>query len=197
MIAYDTNVTDAELVRRALSNPDDYALIVRQYERLIMRYAQKISRLSPEDAEDIAQQVFLKAYRNLNDFDLTLKLANWLLRIAHNEVIDFWRRQQRRPQTEELAAETVDTREMLTVDFGNDFDRAIKTEAVQRILDLLQPDFREVLYLHYFEDKTYDEIADILKRPPGTVAALISRAKKTFAGLAARTGRFSPLASAS
>jgi len=181
-------MTDAELVQQALRDPDDYALIVKQYEKLIMRYSQKLSRLSQEDAEDITQHVFLKAYQHLNDFDPELKLSNWLLRIAHNEVIDFWRRQKNRPQAEAYDPDTLDSFEFLAVNFGKDFDRTLKAETVQKLLDLLKPSFREVLFLHYFEEKSYEEIADILKYPAGTVAARISRGKKAFAELAARTG---------
>lgn len=181
-------MTDRELVERALNNPDDYALIVEQYEKLLLRFVRTLSRLSAADAEDVAQQVFIKAYEHLNDFDPALKLSTWLLRIARNEVIDLWRKKQARPQECELDEPLLDAKYFADSTFAAELDQKITAAEVQHILTLLKPDYREVLYLYYFEEKSYDEIADIIRRPPGTVAALISRAKKAFAEITTRTG---------
>lgn len=181
-------MTDAELVSRALANPDGYAPIVERFERPLLRFIRSLSQLSQADAEDILQQVFLKAYQHLNDFDPQLKLSTWLYRIARNETISHWRRGQARPKEFELDETFVDGRIALQNEFAAELDRQLQAAEIQEILSLLKDEYREVLYLFYFEQKSYDEIADIVRRPPGTVAAQISRAKKSFAEMAARTG---------
>ena len=71
---------------------------------------------------------------------------------------------------------------------GKELDEKLRSVEVRELLTLLQSEHREVLYLYYYEQKTYDEIADIIRRPAGTVAALMHRAKKEFGKLALRTG---------
>jgi len=153
-----------------------------------LKFVKSLSQLSHEDAEDLTQQVFLKAYDHLNDFDQNLKLSTWLFRIARNQVIDFWRKKKVRPPEYSLD-EAKGTIEMNGDEetFAKELDKKFTSERVQKLLKLLQPEYREVLYLYYYEDRNYDEIADIIQRPPGTVAALISRAKKSFSELAIRT----------
>ncbi|MFH0820507.1 MAG: sigma-70 family RNA polymerase sigma factor, partial [Candidatus Peregrinibacteria bacterium] len=91
-------MNDLELVKKALENPDHYAAIIERYEKMLLRFVHGLSQLSEPDAEDVIQNVFLKAYDHLNDFDPALKLSTWLMRIARNEVIDLWRRRKVRPQ---------------------------------------------------------------------------------------------------
>lgn len=191
-----STMTDATLVARALACPDDYAAIVEQYEKMLLRFVRTLSRLSSADAEDIVQSVFIKAYEHLNDFDTDLKLSTWLLRIARNEVIDHWRRKNVRPQESELDEPLLEEKYFAENTLAAELDQKITAEEVRHTLALLKADYREVLYLYYFEDKTYEEIADIIRRPAGTVAALLNRAKKAFAELAKRTANDVLLASA-
>ena len=79
--------TDEELVALALKDPQVYASIMERYEEKLLRYIMRISVNSKEDAEDVLQDVFLSAYKNLNDFDQDLKFSSWIYRIAHNKVI--------------------------------------------------------------------------------------------------------------
>jgi RNA polymerase sigma-70 factor (ECF subfamily) len=180
-------MNDLDLIHRALKNPNDYGLIVERYEQQLLRFIKSLSQLSSADAEDLAQQVFLKAYDHLNDFDQKLKLSTWLFRIARNQVIDFWRRKKVRPQEYSLDEARDNGKEASVDNFSDELDKKFTSQRVQKLLKLLQPEYREVLYLYYYEDRNYDEIADIIQRPPGTVAALISRAKKAFSDLAIRT----------
>lgn len=188
-------MNDLDLIQRALKNPDDYGCIVERYEQQLIRFIKSLSQLSPADAEDLAQQVFLKAYDHLNDFDQRLKLSTWLFRIARNQVIDFWRKKKIRPQEYSLDEAREQGKEAAENNFADELDKKFTSQRVQKLLSLLQPEYREVLYLYYYEERNYDEIADIIQRPPGTVAALISRAKKAFSDLAVRTQQVSLLKS--
>lgn len=186
-------MNDNDLIQRALKNPNDYGLIVERYEQQLLRFIKSLSQLSAADAEDLAQQVFLKAYDHLNDFDQHLKLSTWLFRIARNQVIDFWRKKKVRPQEYSLDEARDQGKEAAENNFAEELDKKFTSQRVQKLLSLLQPEYREVLYLYYYEERNYDEIADIIQRPPGTVAALISRAKKAFSDLAVRTQQLSLL----
>ncbi len=64
------NFSDAELVKKTLENPDNYALIIDRYEEPILRYINRITGTSHEDVEELAQMVFIKSYRSLNGFDV-------------------------------------------------------------------------------------------------------------------------------
>ncbi len=171
---------DITLVARALENPDAYAAIVEKYERPLLRYLLRISDISREEGEDLLQNVFLKAYQNLRDFDTSLKFSSWIYRIAHNEAISAWRR--RNSRGEEINLESAEATQLLqsTLNIPIAIDEKFLAEFVHKILAKLPRKYREVLVLRYLESKDYSEISDILRCPMGSVATLVSRAKKIF-----------------
>ena len=172
--------TDEELVALTLRSQDYYSCLVSRYEAKIMRYIMRISSFSKEDAEDILQEVFIKVYKNLNDFDQGLKFSSWIYRIAHNEVISHYRRMKARP-----ILITTDADEWLKTmassdDLEKELERKFTAEEIKNILSKMDMKYKEVLVLRFLEEKDYQEISDILKKPMGTVATLINRAKKQF-----------------
>jgi len=172
--------TDEELVAMALSNQDCFVRIVERYEKKLLSYIIRISGFSKEDAEDVLQEVFIKTYINLNSFDGNLKFSSWIYRITHNEVINNYRKKKARPQcVMDLDDEFLNN---LASDFRTDgrADAQYLKENVSGVMEKLEPKYREVLILRFWEDKDYNEISDILKKPMGTVATLISRAKANF-----------------
>lgn len=173
--------TDEELVALTLEDRESYACLIRRYEAPLMRYVRRISGYSDDDIADILQNAFIGAYRNLNDFNPSLKFSSWLYRIVHNETISHHRRHRSRPQTVSMQ-EGDDVFELLAseVDVPRDVGRTLAAQRIRDVLDLMDPKYREVLVLKYLEDKDYREISDILKKPMGTVATLINRAKKQF-----------------
>jgi RNA polymerase sigma-70 factor (ECF subfamily) len=172
-----SSLSDADLVVAALANQEAFAGLIDRYRLPLARYLRRIGSPDPEELEDLLQDIFIKAYLNLNDFDQSLKFSSWLYRIAHNQAIDFWRRKKSRP------AQAVDPDDLFWLTVADEFD--LEGEASQRELagkirlaiDRLEGDYRAVLVLRFLEEKDYQEIADILKKPPGTVATLINRAK--------------------
>ncbi len=173
--------TDEELATLSLREEDFYLCLMQRYEAKLKRYIHRISQSNEQDAEDILQDVFLKAYLNLNNFDPSLKFSSWIYRITHNEVISAFRRQKARPQADNLS----DNDELLSrlasdLDLNKEIHWKEKTGEIKRVLSRLDGKYREVLVLKFLEDKNYTEISDILKKPMGTVATLISRAKKKF-----------------
>ncbi|PIR06485.1 MAG: hypothetical protein COV55_03005 [Candidatus Komeilibacteria bacterium CG11_big_fil_rev_8_21_14_0_20_36_20] len=172
--------TDEELVEFALQKSDNFLYLMKRYETRLLRYIQRISNFSPEDAEDILQEVFLKVYQNLNNFDSGLKFSSWIYRITHNQVISTFRKSKARP--EEITFEVGPILEKISNDF--DIDKKIDSQYLKKniaeLLNALDDKYKEVLILKYLEGKDYKEISDILKKPVGTVSTLLNRAKKQF-----------------
>ncbi len=173
--------TDEELVRMTLENPDFYRILVERYEEKLFRYIMRISSSTKEDGEDILQDVFVSAYKNLNGFDPDLKFSSWIYRITHNKVISQFRKVTARPKTVTYEGDN-DLLNILRgdVDMAKDLEKKFTSQEVMDVLDMMDERYREVLVLKFIEDKNYREISDILEKPMGTVATLISRAKKQF-----------------
>lgn len=182
--------SDGELVRLSLSDSDWYAFIVQRYEQQLLRYIRRISGVSFEDAEDVLQEVFLKAYRNLNDFDQSMKFSSWIYRITHNTVISEHRKRTARVQlvggesAEQFLALVADDHQNPHAAVNAQFD----ADLVQRILGKIEPRYAEALMLRYIEEKDYQEISDILQKPPGTVATLLHRAKSQLRDMIKKEG---------
>ena len=171
--------TDEELVAMTIENQDLFSCLVDRYTEKLTRYIMRISASTREDAEDLLQEIFVKAYRYLNDFDQSLKFSSWIYRIAHNQVISQWRKTKSRPQVIKFEADEDFLKFIANdEDLALDTERKFEGEEVRELVDTLDEKYREVLVLKFIEGKDYKEISDILKKPLGTVATLINRAKK-------------------
>ena len=84
-------LTDLELVEKSLLDIDFFSCIFQRFEDKFIRYIQRISFVSDEEAQDILQESFIKIWTNLNGFDTSLSLSTWLYRIVHNQTISYWR----------------------------------------------------------------------------------------------------------
>lgn len=174
-------MSDEELVVLTLKNPDAYGFIIERYEEKLSRYILRISGGSKEDVEDTLQDVFISAYKNLNDFDQDLKFSSWIYRIAHNKVISHFRKVTARPKTVTYEGDG----QLLNIlasneDLARELERKYTGEEVRAVLNEMDERYKEVLVLKFLEEKDYKEISDILEKPMGTVATLINRAKKQF-----------------
>lgn len=171
--------SDQELVAAALVDSNAYAPLVRRYQAPLTRYLFRLGAKSRGDVDDILQEVFIKAYRNLNGYDTSLKFSSWIYRIAHNEAITFFKKGSRGPQVARTEDELVAFNEIADdSDLVEELDSRMDAQLVRDAIAKLDPKYREVLILRYLEDHSYEEISDILQKPAGTVATLISRAKK-------------------
>lgn len=174
--------TDEEIVHRTLSDKEAFALLIDRYEAKLSRYLERLGVSLREDREDLLQNVFIKAYRNLNSFDPALSFSSWIYRIAHNETMSFYRARHARPQV--ILGE--DSELLLTELKDDEADAAklselrISRESLSKAFEQLDPKYREVLALRYFEDRSYTEMSDILEMPIGTVSTLIHRAKRAL-----------------
>lgn len=173
--------TDQELVALSLKEKERYALLVRRYEEKLKRYIVRLSAGRTEDANDILQEVFIKVYKNLNGYDADLKFSSWIYRIAHNETISFLRKINRRPTTYNFEIDAVQVKSVKEdLNIEKEIDKKILAADVAKVVGRLGTKYKEVLLLRYMEDKDYQEISDILKKPAGTVATLLRQAKEEF-----------------
>jgi RNA polymerase sigma-70 factor (ECF subfamily) len=173
------NATDQELVAKAIENKQAFASIVLRYEAPLMRYIIRLGCKESCAAEDLLQEIFIKVYVHLNEYDPFLQFSSWIYRIAHNEIVTHFRKEKRRP-----SVLTKDEVLFLFQNIADDVDLNAKErqkhapQEIQVALDRLEPKYRDVLVLQFFEEKSYEEISDILLIPQGSVATLINRAKK-------------------
>lgn len=174
------NKTDEQIVVLTLKNQDYYLCLMKRYEAKLLNYILKISNISREDAEDILQEIFIKAYQNLNDFDLNYKFSNWIYSTAHNSTISAFRKKKVRPQT--VSWEDKDLNNILesTLDVENTSLQKLTYKQILKIINRLPLKYKDVLILKFMEGKDYREISDILHKPMGTIATLINRAKKSL-----------------
>lgn len=125
------------------------------------------------------QETFIKAYVNLNDYDRTRPFGPWIYRIAHNEAISHLRK--RRGDRHFIGGEDallIFERMSDGSDLGETTGLIRSENQVRAALADLDAKYRDALVLRYLEEKSYDDIADILKLPPGTVATYIRRGLK-------------------
>lgn len=171
--------TDQELVALTLQDKDYFAHLMHRYRQKLERYIRRMTAIRPMEVEDLLQDIFIKTYRNLHGFDPRLSFSSWIYRIAHNEVITQYRKKIVRPEGHMVDVEDdVLSNLMVDTNIHTLVDHSFLKNNIATLLNEIDVKYREVLVLKFFEDKDYKEISDILKKPPGTVATLISRAKK-------------------
>lgn len=177
-----TGNEDADLVRRCLSG-DQRACrdLVRRYERPVYSVLMRVVRRS-EDAEDLVQETFVKVFKALDRYDPERPFAAWIFTIASRLAIDHFRR--RRVQTVSLNVTDPGSGEDRTMDVE---DPGLKPDEItsnaeeelqaSALIDSLPEHYRIVVLLRHQQDLSYDEIAEALHLPLGTVKARIHRAR--------------------
>jgi RNA polymerase sigma-70 factor, ECF subfamily len=152
-------VEDTDLITRVRrGDVEAYNLLVSRWEKRVFNYLLRITA-SPDDALDLSQDAFLKAYQNIGKLDDPARFGPWLYRIAHNEAYSFFRK--RRPET---ALE--DTNAEFKAAPGFSIDLSL---AVTAALDRLNPEQREAVVLKVYEGFKFDEMAEVIGCPVSTV----------------------------
>jgi RNA polymerase sigma factor (sigma-70 family) len=173
---------DKVLIDRILrGDTQAFALVVRNTENLV---AQIVFKLIPgaEDRKDLAQDIYLKAYRNLAGFKFQAKLSTWIAQIAYNTCLS-WREKKKLVLPGELA--DADNRFPETADdsgAGNESESLVLRKELTGILQLeisrLPPIYQTLITLFHQESQTYEELAQITGLPEGTVKSYLFRARR-------------------
>jgi len=169
-------LTDEKIAKIVQSGEIEcFCILVERYEEKIMRYARKFL-FQCEDAEDLVQEVFLKAYVNIQSFDSARKFSPWLYRIAHNKFINEIKKKSKEPLpffNFDILLPNLISKE----DADKDLDQKELCQILKKCLNKLDPKYREPIVLYYFEELSYKDIADVLHIPVVTVGVRLRRSK--------------------
>ncbi len=170
--------SDTDLAVRSRQESEWFYCLMKRYEARLLRYVRRISGISPDEAEDVLQEVFIKSYTHLHAFDPRLAFSSWIYRIAHNETISFVRKKKVRPT---IAFDEDDAKEWVDeLDLMRELDRGYDRALIERILAEMDEKYREVLVLRFIDGMDYVAIADVLEKPLSTVGNLIARGRARF-----------------
>lgn len=172
--------TDAELIELAKKDPESFGFLMERYQKQLSVYIRRMTQLPDDDVQDLLQEVFIKIYQKLNEYNEELKFSSWAYRIAHNHIIDFFRKAKARPQTNFLEDYEWEKIVSASIHMEKDIMNKDCVEKVKTCIQQLPIKYKEVLILRFVEEKDYEEIMDILKKPKGSVATLISRGKQSL-----------------
>jgi RNA polymerase sigma-70 factor (ECF subfamily) len=153
--------------------------IVSQFSRRVFNLAYRFTS-DVEAAEDLTQDVFVKIFRSLDQFDSKQgDLSRWLMRIARNLIIDDYRKRQRNPQNSK--AEDVEDHDFRLRSHEESaqsgMEREERAKLVHQAIGFLSPDLKECVVLRDIDEMTYQEIAEQLRIPEGTVKSRINRGR--------------------
>lgn len=164
-------------------NTDLFAVIIERYQGKLFAYLYRLIG-NREEAEDLLQDVFIKAFKNMRSYDAERKFSSWIYRIAHNEAVNHIKRKSlKRFISWEDITTTKDKLMSNSTEDGADklWLRKETIGEVDEAINKLPIKYKQVLILRYYSDKSYEEISEILQKPINTVGTLINRAKKKMA----------------
>ena len=189
-----TREQEREIIERVLSGDTE------AFEALVLEHQNKVYSLAlrmvgnEEDARDMAQEAFIRAFNFLSGFRGDSKFSVWLYRLTSNICIDFLRSRSKK-QTVSMTWTDEDGEEAGELEIPDDtwspeqqLERSLTRESVRRGLDSLSPQYREILFLREISGLSYEEIAKALNLEEGTVKSRIFRARKKLCDFLLREG---------
>ena len=194
-LEFDTNLSvkavyDYNLIRAALEKDDQkaYAELMERYRDSVYFMLLKMVN-NKDDAEDLTIEAFGKAFKRLNQYTPTYAFSTWLFKIASNNCIDFIRRKKMVVFSIDKKFENDEGGELnmdIKADSLNPEEHMVKKQKVKHMHDIvekLKPRYRVLVELRYFEELSYEEIAEKLDLPLGTVKAQLFRAREFLANI--------------
>lgn len=181
------DASDEDLMMRLAGGEEEaLAVLMRRWEAPLARYVRRRCYTCGPETDDILQEAFLQVYRHVHAFDPSLRFSSWIYRIVHNAMVSKIRRHARTSDHLALEEEALMVPNGLTADAelsGKQLDAQVR-----EILETLSEALREAFVLRFLEEKSYEEIGDILHLNPNTVATRIRRARTEFVEKARKRG---------
>ncbi len=180
------DATDQEVVLLARAGREAaYRELIRRYERPIFSLIYRMVR-DRELAEDLSQETFVKALNAIDSYRPEYKFSSWIFKIANNAAIDHLRRRELKTLSLDGAphAQTADAIEATALQIGDRGETPLEElearelgGAIEEAIGRLRPEYRSCILLRHVEGRPYEEIAEILELPLGTVKTYIHRAR--------------------
>lgn len=174
-------LTDKELVEKVLSGDTNaFAAIIKNTEVLVAQIVFKMVE-NKEDRKDLAQDIYLKAYKNLPGFRFGSKLSTWIAQIAYNTCLDHVRKKKLVLQDnfddddEQQQGNIVLSQEPKAGIFKKELSAILKAE-----IEKLSPIHKTLITLYHNEEMSYEEIAQVTQLPEGTLKSYLFRARKAL-----------------
>ncbi len=182
----ENHLEDIQLVKRCLKGDQKaYAFLLRKYQHGAYNLCYRLVS-NPEMAQDLAQESFVKVFNALKQYDSKYRFSSWLYRVVKNHCYDYLRK-SKLPQISIDDDLRDDGRPLQIPDKNVTPDqRVIRQERqriVQQAINKLPLESRTVIVLRHLHDKTYEEMAEILDEPLGTIKARVHRARKKLTEL--------------
>ncbi len=177
---------DYKLVQRAIDDGDQqaYADLMKNYRDSLYFMLLKMTN-NPHDAEDLTIEAFGKAFKKLHQYTPDYAFSTWLFKIASNNCIDFIRKKKKYTfsidsnyDDEETGTELASKIPAETLDPEEELVKQQKIKLMREVVERLKPHYRTLIELRYFKEFSYDEIAQELNLPLGTVKAQLFRARE-------------------
>jgi RNA polymerase sigma-70 factor (ECF subfamily) len=174
---------DCDLVTRAIAGREDgFEELVRRYQRPIAAYVYRM--VGDYDAAlDLTQEVFIKVYGSLARYRSEYKFSTWIYKIAHNAAVDHLRRHSTREQS--LVKQSEGEQYDLPIESGRlspeqESEKAERCAEIEAVVRQLPAAYRELIVLRHSHDLSYDEIAEVMGLPLGTVKNRLFRAREVM-----------------
>lgn len=174
---------DQEIIARCRNGDwEAFAKLVQKYQSRVLTLAARILD-NRSEAEDIAQDIFVKVFQSLHDFRGASRFSTWLYRITVNHCLNHLRRRTRQQQSLVVTEPEEWMQESPTTNPHKTLEQKERWALVQAKLQLLSPEHRTIILLRDFEGLSYDEIADVLQLESGTVKSRLHRARMELKAL--------------
>lgn len=174
---------DLDLVAKAQKGDQHaYSMLLERYRESVYYTMLKMVK-NPDDADDLTIEAFGKAFNRIGQFSPNFAFSTWLFKIASNNCIDFIRKKRIKVTSMDSGISTSDgsimyvEAESQTLDPSEHMMQKQKVKAMREVVSKLKPRYRELIELRYFEELSYEEIANELDLPLGTVKAQLFRAR--------------------
>ncbi|MFA6189936.1 MAG: RNA polymerase sigma factor [Candidatus Staskawiczbacteria bacterium] len=170
---------DEEIVLLVQSGQvEPFNILINRYEKKMARYAGRLLS-NRDDIQDVVQDIFTKTYVNIKSFDVNRKFSSWLYRIAHNEIVNVFKKNKKNflpifdvdiffPQHAKKNYEEI----------NKDLERKEMQKMISVYFEKLGEKYKEPIALYYLEDLSYKEISEVMQIPVVTVGVRIKRAKE-------------------